>query len=128
MYGVWDQGRESKETNHNQLRMDSLDRSLNGRENVSLECMNFPDEECRIVLYGVVKIWKLVGESSDFMDWQEVRERSNGQIRRDMAIYLSFCIDNCIENSNRSYFRSLEKNQNRMQNKHINMSEQTIKN
>ena len=36
---------------------------LNGRESIFLECMNSPDGEYRSVLYGVVKIQKLVGES-----------------------------------------------------------------
>ena len=74
-----------------------------------------------------MKIQKLVGELSDCMDWQEGRERRNVQIGRVVAISLSVCIDNCIENSNQSYFRSLEKYFIRMHNKPINMSEQTTK-
>ena len=62
--------------------------------------MSSPDGECRTVPYGLVKIRKLVGESSDFMDWQEGRERRNRQIGRDMASSLSICIDNCINNYN----------------------------
>ena len=41
---------------------------LNDRASLLLECMNSSDGECRIVVYGVVNIWKLVGELSDFMD------------------------------------------------------------
>ena len=72
--------------------------------------MNSPGRECRSVSYGVVKIRKLVGESSDFTDCRDVRERRNEQIGRGVESSLSVCIDNFIENSNRSYFLSLEKN------------------
>ena len=47
--------------------------------------------------------------------------------RKGWASYLSVCIDNCIDNSNQSYFRPLENILNSIQNKHISMSEQTIK-
>ena len=43
---------------------------LSGRASILLECMIFHVGECRSVLYGVVKIPKSVGESSDCMDWR----------------------------------------------------------
>ena len=83
---------------------------LNVRASVSLECMNFPDGECRKISYGVMKIQKLVGELSYCTVWREGRERMNGRIGRGVTSSLSFCIDNCVKNSNWLYFQSLEKN------------------
>ena len=81
---------------------------LNVRASLLLECMDSPDGECRSVSYGVVNIRKSVGELSDCIDWQEVRERINGQIGRGVVSYFSFCIDNCVNNSNQSHFLLLE--------------------
>ena len=42
---------------------------LNGRASVSLECINLPNGKCWSILYGFVKIQKLVGDLSNCMDW-----------------------------------------------------------